>query len=95
MTQLTKDYRFCRGQNSSDLYIDTLNGDKLSVQRINHILITAFKQNGFYVISSLRMRHQNLQEEIIMTDDKPADSNTIVSMRTHSIHFIDMIKIDD
>ncbi|CAF3995165.1 unnamed protein product [Rotaria sp. Silwood1] len=91
--QLTKDYRFCRGHGATDLYIDAGNGAILAVQWINAVLITAFKHNGVFTVSSIRMRGDTLEEEIIIADDKPGAENNVVSMRTHSIHFIKMKRI--
>lgn len=95
VTQLLKDYRFCRGNNATDLYIDVGDGTTLGVQRIDPIFITAFKSSGLYVISSLRMRGDTLEEEIITADDKPADGKNLVSMGVHSIHHIQMKRITD
>lgn len=88
--QLSKDYRFCRGNNATDLYIDVGDGTTLGVQWIDHILISPFKSNGLYMVSSLRMRGDTLEEEIITADDKPADGKNLVSMYAHSIHHIQM-----
>ncbi|CAF4697456.1 unnamed protein product, partial [Rotaria magnacalcarata] len=95
VVKLIKDYRFCRGRDASDLYIDAGNAGKLVVQWINDVLISSFKTNGVFTVSSLRMRGDTLVEEIIIAEDKPGDENSLVSMRTHSIHLIKMKRITD
>ncbi|CAF3888710.1 unnamed protein product, partial [Rotaria magnacalcarata] len=60
VVKLIKDYRFCRGRDASDLYIDAGNAGKLVVQWINDVLISSFKTNGVFTVSSLRMRGDTL-----------------------------------
>ena len=95
VVQLRKDYRFCRGRDAGDLYIDIGSGATLRVQWINDVLISSFKHNGVFGVSSLRLRSDILKEEVINADDKPGVEDTVVSMRTHSIHFIEMKQITD
>lgn len=90
--QLIKDYRLCRGKNESDLYVDEGHGIKVSVQWIDHILITSFKYNGLLTISSMQIRHDLLEEQVIVTQDLPSDKDKFVSMQTKSIHLTKMIK---
>jgi hypothetical protein len=95
VVQLIKDYRFCRGHGATDLYIDEGSGGVLAVQWINDVLISPFKFNGVFAVSSIRMRGDILEEEIIIADDKPAAENSVVSMRAQSIHSIKMQRITD
>ncbi len=91
--QLIKDYRFCRGRGATDLYVDVGNGAILGVQWINDVLISPFKYNGVFTVSSIRMRGDTLEEEIIIANDKPGVENSIVSMGAQSIHLIKMQRI--
>lgn len=93
--QLTKDYRLCRGQSASDLYIDAGSHGKLEVQWMSDVLVSPFKQGGMFVISNLRMRGNFLEEEIIMVNDNPGDGNNLVSIRASSMHQIKMKRIDN
>lgn len=95
VVKLNKDYRFCRGHNATDLYIDEGNGATLAVQWFNDILAAAFKINGVFVVSRVRLRGDILEEEIIIADDKPGVENSLVSMRAQSIHLIKMQRIID
>jgi hypothetical protein len=95
IVQLVKDYRFCRGRNATELYIDAGHGVTLSVQRMNDAFIAPFKSQGLFTVSSLRMRVDTLEEEILIVDDKPGDENTLISMRAISIHLIKMKRISD
>ncbi len=93
--QLTKDYRLCRGHGATDLYIDEGTGGVLTVQWINDVLIASFKYKGLFTVSSLRMRGDTLEEEIIIAEDKPTTENKVESIRTQSIHLIKMKRITD
>lgn len=93
IVKLIKDYRFCRGHGATDLYIDEGNGGKLAVQWISDVLVAPFKYNDLFTLSRIRMREDTLEEEIVITDDKPGADNVVVSMRAHSIHIIKMKRI--
>lgn len=95
IVQLTKDYRFCRGNGSADLYVDAGVSGKLAVQWINDMLISPFKFNEFITISSLRMHGMSLHEEIVMINDKTAIENMVVSLPTQSIHLIKMERVSN
>jgi hypothetical protein len=93
VVQLIKDYRFCRGRGATDLYVVEGNGGTLTVQWINDVLISPFKYNGVFTVSSVRIRGDTLEEEVIIADDKPGAENIVVSMRAQSIHQIRMKRI--
>ena len=95
VVKLIKDYRFCRGHGATDLYIDEGNGGMLTVQWFNGVLVSPFKHKGVFVVSSLRMRGDSLEEEIIIANDKPGDENSVVSMGALSIYFIKMKRVTD
>ncbi|CAF3353907.1 unnamed protein product [Rotaria socialis] len=84
--KLTKDNRFCRGHGPDDLYFDNGGGGKIAVQWIHNVLVSPFKYNGVFVVASMRMREDILEEEILITGDNPAVQNVTVSIRAHSIH---------
>ena len=91
--RLTKDYQLCLGTDGVDLYIDYGNGGKLLVQWLNDVAVATFKSGGFFTISSLRMRDEHLEEEIIMAKDQPDAEDPLVSLPTNSMHFIRMERI--
>lgn len=95
VVQISKDYRFCRGHGATDLYVDTGNDGILAVQRISNVIVSPFKHKGVFVVSSLRMRGDTLEEEIIIAEDKPGDENSVVSMRALSMHIIKMKRVTD
>ncbi|CAF1531644.1 unnamed protein product [Adineta ricciae] len=88
--QLEKNNEFCRGNDSNDLYIRDKNGGKAAVQWIDDVLTSAFKSQGSFAIARMKMHKNILEEEILLTDDKPAMDNVVVSLRTLSFHSIKM-----
>ena len=66
-----KDYRLCRGTGASDLYIDE-GGVRLAVRIIGDALVCFFKADDVLVVSTMRLRGEVLEEEILTVDDKPA-----------------------
>lgn len=69
-----KDYKLCRGTGADDLFIDEGNGVKLTARWIGDALITPFKYGTTLLISTMRLRGEVLEEEILTIDDKPATS---------------------
>jgi hypothetical protein len=92
VVQGTKDYRFCRGYGVDDLYTDEGGGVTIGARWINNVLVSPFKYKDVFAISSMRMRGDILEEEIIITDDNPAKENVVVSVRPKSIHLMTMKK---
>jgi hypothetical protein len=88
--QATKDYRFCRGRIDDDLFIDEGGGVKIAAQWINDVLVSPFKYKGVFAVSSMRMRGEILEEEILITDDNSSIEGVVVSVRAHSIHLMTM-----
>ena len=91
--QGTKNYRFCRGRGAEDLYIDEGGGVTIGARWINDVLVSPFKYLGVFAVSSMRIRGEILEEEIIITEDKPAKENVVVSVRPNSIHLMTMKQI--
>ena len=67
-----KDYKLCRGTGSADLYIDEGNGVKLPARLLGDALVTPFKYDNVLLVSTIRLRGEVLEEEILTVDDKPA-----------------------
>ena len=95
VVRLTKDYRFCRGRNATDLYVDAGSAGTLTVQQFNGAFVAPFKHMGLFTVSTLRIRGDTLEEEILMVDDKPGAKDTLVSMRALSVHLIKMKRTSD
>jgi hypothetical protein len=89
----TKDYRFCRGRGAEDLYIDEGGGVTIAAQWISDVLVSPFKYKGVFAVSSMRIRGEILEEEILITDDTPAVENVVVSVRARSIHLMTMSRV--
>ncbi len=68
----TKDYKLCRGTGSADLFIDEGNGVRLPARLLGDALVTPFKADNVLLVSTIRLRGDVLEEEILMLDDKPA-----------------------
>lgn len=69
-----KDYKLCRGTGSADLYIDEGNGIRLPARLLGDALVSPFKYDNVLLISTMRLRGEVLEEEILTVDDKPATS---------------------
>ena len=67
-----KDYKLCRGTGSADLYIDEGNGVKLPARLLGDALVAPFKSGNILLVSTMRLRGEVLEEEILTVDDKPA-----------------------
>jgi dipeptidyl aminopeptidase/acylaminoacyl peptidase len=67
-----KDYKICRGTGADDIYIDEGNGVKLTAKVVGDSLISPFKYGNILLISTMRLRGDTLEEEILTVDDKPA-----------------------
>ena len=67
-----KDYKFCRGTGIEDLFIDEGNGVKIPVKIIGDSLIATFKTAGMAFVSTMRLRGESLEQEILTIDDKVA-----------------------
>lgn len=67
-----KDYKLCRGTGAEDLFIDEGNGTKLTAKLIGDALVSPFKYGNSLLISTMRLRGETLEEEILTVDDKPA-----------------------
>lgn len=67
-----KDYKLCRGTGADDLYIDEGGGTRLTGRIIGETFVVPFRSTGRLFVSSMRMRGEVLEQEILTVDDKPA-----------------------
>lgn len=67
-----KDYRLCRGKEPNDLVVDEGDGIKLATRWIGDVLVTPFKYNDTLLITTMRLRGDVLEQEILTMPDKPA-----------------------
>lgn len=93
IVQTTKDYRLCRGCGAENLYIDEGGGVTIGARWINNVLVSPFKYQGVFAISSMRMRGDILEEEILITDDNPAVDGIVVSVPPRSIHLFQLKRV--
>lgn len=82
--QQVKDYRLCRGNGVADLAMDEGDGLKLAMQWIGGVLVTPFKYDNLLLISTMRLREEILEEEILTMNDVSGTSG-VQSMRAHGI----------
>lgn len=72
MVKQVKDYKLCRGTGANDLFIDEGNGVRLTANWIGDALVSPFKVDNFLLISTMRLRGEVLEQEILTVDDKSA-----------------------
>jgi dipeptidyl aminopeptidase/acylaminoacyl peptidase len=87
-----KDYKICRGTGADDIYIDEGNGVKLTAKVVGDALISPFKYGNILLISTVRLRGETLEEEILTVDDKPATMG-VQPMNPKSIQRIDLKRV--
>ncbi len=88
-----KDYKLCRGTGSADLYIDE-GGVRLPVRLIGDALVCPFKSDDTLLVSTMRLRGEVLEEEILTVDDKPAIKG-VQPMVPKGIQRIEMRRVPD
>jgi hypothetical protein len=72
-----KDYRLCRGSGAGDLYLDEGGGVRLAVQLLGDVLVSAFKVGPLLLTSQVRVRGDQLEEEIVTIADAPATEGLV------------------
>ena len=72
-----KDYQLCRGQGADDLYIDEGGGLKLTARLFGDTLVSPFKYDDRLLVSYMRLRGDELEEDIFTADDKPAAKGVV------------------
>ena len=79
-----KDYKLCRGTGASDLYIDEGDGVRLPARVIGEALVSPFKSGDTLLVSTMKMRGDVLEQEILTVDDRPSPTPSIVSTTQRS-----------
>jgi hypothetical protein len=87
-----KDYKLCRGPAPEEWYMDEGGGLKLSARWIGDVLVSPFKYGNTLLVSSVRLRGDVLEEEILTVDDQPAEKG-VVSLRAKGIQRIDLRRL--
>ena len=77
VTKGVKDYQLCRGAGPDDLYLDEGGGVRLSARWIGDVLVSPFKFDDLLLVSTIRLRGEVLEEEILTAGDKPAVSGAL------------------
>ena len=88
-----KDYKLCRGIGVSDLYIDE-GGVRLPVRVIGDALVAPFKSDDILLVSTMRLRGEVLEEEILTVDDKPAIKG-VQPMMPKGVQRIELRRVPD
>ena len=89
-----KDYKLCRGTGAADLYVDEGNGIKLSAKLLGDALISPFKYDNLLLVSTIRLRGEVLEEEILTADDKPTVTG-VQPMQAKGIQRIELRRSPD
>jgi hypothetical protein len=89
-----KDYRLCRGTGADDLFIDEGHGIKLTARWIGDVLVSPFKYDNILLISSMRLRGDVLEEEILSVEDKPAIKG-VQPLLPRSIQRLELKRVQD
>ncbi|MEQ1605228.1 MAG: prolyl oligopeptidase family serine peptidase [Pyrinomonadaceae bacterium] len=89
-----KDYKLCRGMGAADLYIDEGNGVKLPAKLLGDALVSPFKFDNTLLISTVRLRGEVLEEEIVTVDDKPATTG-VQPMLAKGIQRLELRRVTD
>lgn len=87
-----KDYKLCRGTGAEDLFIDEGNGTKLTAKLIGDALVSPFKYGNSLLISTMRLRGETLEEEILTVDDKPATMG-VLPMNAKGIQRLELKRV--
>ncbi len=67
-----KNYQLCRGASATELYIDEGGGVRLPAKIIGDALVAPFRVGTTLLVSTMRLRGEVLEHEILSVDDKPA-----------------------
>lgn len=92
--ETVKDYKICRGKGPDDLFIDEGAGVRLSARIIGDALVIPFKYGNTLLISTMRLRGETLEEEILTVDDKPATAG-VLPMLPKGIQRIELKRVKD
>ena len=87
-----KDYKICRGSGADDIYIDEGGGIKLTVRIIGDSLVAPFKYDQILLVSTMRLRGEVLEDEILTVDDKPS-VNGVQPMLAKGIQRIELRRV--
>lgn len=89
-----KDYKLCRGTGADDLFIDEGDGTKLAAKLIGDALVSPFKYGNILLISTMRLRGETLEEEILTVDDKPATMG-VLPMNAKGIQRLELKRVTE
>ncbi len=87
-----KDYKLCRGTGKDDLYLDEGNGIKLTARVYGDTLVIPFKYDEMLFVSTIRLRGETLEDEIVISDDKPAVKGAL-ALTPKSIQRIELKRV--
>jgi hypothetical protein len=87
-----KDYKLCRGRGADDWYVDEGGGLTLAARWFGDALISAFKYDSLLLISTMRLRDDVLEEEILTVDDRPAVKGAL-SLSTRGIQRLQLRRV--
>lgn len=88
---VVKDHKICRGNGPDDLYIDE-GSSRLTARVIGDSLVIPFKSANVLMVSTIRLRGEVLEQEILSVDDKPAISG-VQPMQAKGIQRIELRRV--
>jgi hypothetical protein len=94
VVKVVKDYKLCRGTGIADLAIDE-SGLRLPVRVIGDALVGPFKAGEILLVSTMRLRGEVLEEEILTVDDKPAIKDGVQPMTAKGIQRLELRRVTD
>ncbi|MCE2902492.1 MAG: hypothetical protein ACK6DP_20000 [Gemmatimonas sp.] len=89
-----KDYRLCRGRGPEDWYVDEGGGLTLSARWLGDALVASFKYDALLLVTTMRLRGDLLEEEILTVDDRPAVQGPL-SLGTRSLQRLTLRRVAD
>ncbi|MDI1243391.1 MAG: S9 family peptidase [bacterium] len=86
-----KDSKLCRGNGAEDIYIDD-GRVRLTARVIGDSLVVPFKSGNVLMVSTMRLRGEMLEQEILTVDDKPATA-FVLPMQAKGIEKIELRRV--
>lgn len=89
-----KDYKLCRGAGVDDWYVDEGGGLVLAARWLGDVLISPFKYDHLILVSTMRLRGDVLEEEILTVDDQPAIKGPL-ALRARGVQKMELRRVAD
>ena len=94
-TPLVKDYQLCRGQGPEDWYVDEGNGVKLPGRWLGEVFLSHYKYDALVFFTSVRLRGDVVEDELLMADDKPVVPQGVQSLPAKLLQRVEFKRVVD